>query len=309
MKIRSVKYLCGEGLKNVWSHRLMSAASAGVLVACMLMIGIVWALSLNIDNAVDSIEDQNVVMVFFEDDLSREEAEKTCNDIIGKYENVKSAEFISREAGLQAQKQSMGEEYAELFDLYTKDAKDNPLPDGCRVTILDLNDFDATLTKLEKFTPGVQIVRSQRELVNKLTTIRSIVNIVGFGVIFILLIIALVIVSNTIKVTMYTRKLEINIMKAVGATNSFIRFPFVIEGMVLGIFSGVCSTGILYFIYKIAEKAFSSSFDVAFAPFSSFAWPLLAVFVVIGAGVGALGSVFSIGKYLRHEGSEFNALI
>ncbi len=308
MKIRSVKYLCGEGFRNVWSHRLMSAASAGVLVACMLMIGIVWALSLNIDNAVDSIEDQNVVMVFFEDDLSRKDAEETSKEI-AKYENVKSAEFISREAGLQAQKESMGEEFAELFDLYTKDKKDNPLPDGCRVTIIDLNDFDATLTKLEKFTPGVQIVRSQRELVNKLTTIRSIVNIVGFGVIFILLIIALVIVSNTIKVTMYTRKLEINIMKAVGATNSFIRLPFVIEGMVLGVFSGACSTGILYFIYKIAEKAFSSSFDVAFAPFTSFAWPLLAVFIIIGAGVGALGSVFSIGKYLRHEGSEFNALV
>jgi len=308
MKIRSIKYLCGEGLKNVWSHRLMSAASAGVLVACMLMIGIVWALSLNIDNAVDSIEDQNVVMVFFEDDLSRQVAEDTSKEI-AKYDNVKSAEFISREDGLKAQKESMGEEFAELFDLYTKDSDDNPLPDGCRVTIEDLSDFDATLTKLEKFTPGVQIVRSQRELVNKLTTIRSIVNIVGFGVIFILLIIALVIVSNTIKVTMYTRKLEINIMKAVGATNSFIRLPFVIEGMLLGMFSGVCSTGILYFIYKIAEKSFSSSFDISFAPFTSFAWPLLAVFVIIGAGVGALGSVLSIGKYLRHEGSEFNALI
>ena len=109
---------------------------------------------------------------------------------------------------------------------------------------------------------------------------------------------------------MFTRKLEINIMKAVGATNRFIRTPFVIEGMLLGIIAGVVSTGCLYFIYKLAEQTLMTSFTGlgAFVPFTSFAFKLLGGFILMGALVGSLGSAISIGKYLRHEGSEFNAI-
>ena len=305
MKIRSFNYLLGEGFKNVWSHRLMSVASAGVLMACMLMIGIVWAISLNISNAVNLIEDQNVVLAFFDDELSREDAVATTEKI-GKLDNVKTCVFVSREEGLQRQKEAMGEEYAPLWD-WVED--ENPLPDSCQITVNDLERFDQTLLAIRSVS-GVSTIRQQRDVVTKLSGIRSIINTIGVWVIALLLIISLVIVSNTIKITMYTRKLEINIMKAVGATNSFIRMPFVIEGMVLGIIAGISSTGILYLLYKLAERTFATSFGTlsSFIPFSTFVFPLLIGFVLIGAFIGSLGSVISIGKYLRHEGSEFNAI-
>lgn len=305
MKIRSFNYLLGEGFKNVWSHRLMSIASAGVLMACMLMIGIVGAISLNISNAVGLIEDQNVVLAFFDDELSREDAQITTEKI-GKLDNIKSCVFVSREEGLQRQKEAMGEEYAPLWDWVDDE---NPLPDSCQITIADLERFDQTLLAIRTVS-GVETVRQQRDVVTKLSGIRSIINTIGIWVIGLLLIIALVIVSNTIKITMYTRKLEINIMKAVGATDGFIRMPFVIEGMLLGIIAGISSTGILYLLYKLAERTFSTSFGTlsSFIPFSNFALPLFIGFVIIGAFIGSLGSVISIGKYLRHEGSEFNAI-
>lgn len=305
MKIRSFNYLLGEGFKNVWSHRLMSMASAGVLMACMLMIGIVWAISLNISNSVDLIEDQNVVMAFFKDELTREEA-LNATQKIGKLDNIKSCEFISKEEGLLRSQQKMGDEYIPLFQWV---GDENPLPDGCQITVDDLDRFDQTLLAIRTID-GVETIRQQREVVSKLSAIRSIINIVGVWVIGLLLIIALVIVSNTIKITMYTRKLEINIMKAVGATDRFIRLPFVIEGMLLGVIAGITSTGILYLLYKLAERTFSTSFGTltAFVPFTSFMLPLLGGFVLIGAFIGSLGSVISIGKYLKHEGSEFNAI-
>jgi cell division transport system permease protein len=305
MKFRNFHYLLGEGFKNVWSHRLMSVASAGVLMACMLMIGVVWSISLNISGAVDLIEDQNVVLVFFEDELSREDA-KSASDRIAQLSNIKTCEFITREEGLIRQQESMGEQYASLFEWV---ADENPLPDSCQVTLEELDQFDQTILSLRSIT-GVETVRQQRDVVNKLAAIRSIINIVGIWVIALLLIISLVIVSNTIRITMFTRKLEINIMKAVGATDAFIRTPFIIEGMILGIIAGVTSTGLLYLLYKLAERTFAQNFGTAssFIPFSSFALPLLLSFVIIGAFVGSLGSVFSIGKYLRHEGSEFNAI-
>lgn len=305
MKFRSFHYLLGEGFKNVWSHRLMSIASAGVLMACMLMIGIVGAISLNITNAVDLIEDQNVVLAFFEDDLSREDAQ-AATQRIAALDNIKSCIFITREEGLQRQKNSMGDEYAPLFEWVENE---NPLPDSCQITLDDLDRFDQTLLAIRSIS-GVSTIRQQRDVVNKLSAIRSIINIIGVWVIALLLVIALVIVSNTIKITMYTRKLEINIMKAVGATDSFIRMPFIIEGMLLGMIAGVASTGILYLLYKLAERTFAHNFGTiaAFIPFSSFAFYLLGGFVLIGAVIGSLGSVISIGKYLRHEGSEFNAI-
>ena len=305
MKIRSFRYLLGEGVKNIWSHRMMSVASAGVLMACMLMIGIMWAISLNMTNMVDLVEDQSVVLAFFDDDMTREDAQATTQKI-AQMDNIKTCVFVSREEGLQRQKESMGKEYDALFDWVENE---NPLPDGCQLTLDNLEEFDQTILALRS-VDGVQNVRQQRDLVNKLSAIRSMINVIGVCVIALLLIISLVIVSNTIKITMYTRRLEINIMKAVGATDGFIRTPFMIEGMLLGIIAGIGSTGILYLLYKLAETSLTKNFGAGnyIVPFTSFVLPLLLSFVLIGGFIGSLGSVISIGKYLRHEGSEFNAI-
>ena len=305
MKLRTFRYLLSEGFKNVWSHRLMSVASSGVLMACMLMIGIVFSISANIDNYVSEIQKNAVVMAFFRDDVSREDA-LAATESIKNLDNISEVKFVSKEEGLSSQEDSMGEEYKEIFAILQDD---NPLPDGVQITISDLEQYNQTVESIRAVN-GIDIIRQRGDYVDKLVAIRSVISIIGTGVILLLLIISLAIVSNTIKITMFTRKLEINIMKAVGATNRFIRTPFVIEGMLLGIIAGVVSTGFLYFIYKLAEQTLMSSFSGlgAFVPFTKFAFLLLGAFILMGALVGSIGSAISIGKYLRHEGSEFNAI-
>lgn len=303
MKLRSLRYLTVQGFKNIWAHRLMSIASVGVLVACMLMLGIAIALSQNIELMLGTLENQNVIYVYFDDNYTEEQAME-ATDRIAQLDNIRTVEFVSKEEGLERQKDKMGSEYDALF---TWVDDENPLPHAAQVTLVSLDQFDQTVEELRAID-GVDSLGEQRDIAMKITAIRSIVNNAGFWIIALLTVISLVIVANTIKVTMYTRKREINIMKAVGATNSFIRLPFVIEGIVLGILSGLISIGMLYFIYKAAIKAFVATFGMQAVGFSTFVWPLLGSFILMGVAVGVIGSLLSIGKYLRHEGSEFNAI-
>ena len=182
----------------------------------------------------------------------------------------------------------------------------NPMSHGARVTLKSMEIFEHTIKDIEK-TEGVHTVVSHAELAKTIADIKSGISMICFWIIGILGIIALVIVSNTIRVTMYNRKLEISIMKAVGATDAFIRLPFVIEGIVLGLVSAILSEGILYFCYRVAADSMGDSFTLS-VPFGSAALLLFGIFAAIGVVAGALGSMFMISKYLKKEGSEFKAL-
>ncbi|MGN1081333.1 MAG: permease-like cell division protein FtsX [Acutalibacteraceae bacterium] len=304
MRISSIKYLTGEGFKNVWVHRLMSLASIGVLLACMIMMGVAVILSLNVEKALGTIEDQNAIVAFFSDDISDENAKSITEQTIAGIDNIKSCEFVSREEGLDRQKETMGDDYAALFD-YISD--ENPLPNAAQIIIEDLNYYDETIDAI-KAVEGVDHVNEQREISTKLNSISNTINSAGFWIVGLLFVISIAIVSNTIKITMFSRKLEINIMKAVGATDAFIRFPFVIEGMILGIISGILSTGIVYFIYKATTGSLESAFSTNVVPFTDFGLQMLIGFLIMGAVVGVIASMFSMGKYLKREGSEFSAI-
>ncbi len=313
MKMRTFRYLIGEGIKNVWANRLMSLASVGVLVACMLITGVAVVLSLNVDVALSDLEKQNVAMVYFADKDNPSEDGSFLTDeqatelaaAIGKMDNIAKSEFIGRDQGLADLLDGMTENSESLFQYLDGE---NPLPNAARVQFEDLTKFDDTLASIEALD-GVNIVRHEREVAAKITGIRRAVNIASIGIVMLLLVIAVVIVCNTIRITMYNRKLEISIMKAVGATNSFIRFPFMVEGAVLGMVAAVFSTGLLYVVYRIAMTEFQSSIT-GFTPieFKYMALPLLGGFALIGIAVGLLASRFTIAKYLRKEGSEFRAL-
>ena len=314
MKMRSFRYLIGEGIKNVWANRLMSLASIGVLVACMLITGVAGVLTINIDKSLGELEKQNVVMVYFGDEqnptesgakLTDDEAKALTKDKIAKLDNVAKAEFISREDGLDGLLSDMGEEYDALFDYVSEE---NPLPNAARVYFEDLSKFASTIKAIEK-VEGVKNVRHQRELAEKITGIRKTVNAGSIGIVALLLIIAFVIVCNTIRITMYNRKLEISIMKAVGATDRFIRFPFMVEGMTLGLLASLFTTGLLYAVYRVAITYIEETLTGFTAiPFRDFALPLFGLFALIGIAVGLIGSGIVISKYLRKEGSEFRAL-
>ena len=318
MKMRSFRYLIGEGIKNVWANRLMSLASIGVLVACMFITGVAVVLSLNIDVALDDLESQTVVMVYFSDEsnpltdedgteyyLDDEEAKELAEVKIPAMNNIAASTFIDREQGLANLLEDMTENSESLFNYLDGE---NPLPNAARVEIKDLELFDETVEELGK-VDGVSIVRHEREVAEKILGIRRAVNIGSIGIVVLLLIIAVVIVCNTIRITMYNRKLEISIMKAVGATNSFIRFPFMVEGAVLGMIAAVFTTCLLYAVYKIAATEFQvTMIGFEAIPFKEMALPLFGGFAAIGIIVGLLASRFTIAKYLRKEGSEFRAL-
>lgn len=335
MKISSMRYLTKEGLKNVWVNRLMTISSIGVLVACMVLIGLSVLLSMNVTKIIGNLEQQNVVMVFFDDynaaryDINgrtapegaeldengicdqmytvhnEDEAKAICYEIEG-IENVASATYVSKEEALEIVKKNMSDKAEAAIDALEGDS--NPLSSGARVTMTNLEDFDKTIESIKKIN-GVNTIQAQSDLADKITSIKNGIFIAGIAIISILLIISLIIVSNTIRVTMYNRKLEISIMKAVGATDSFIRIPFVVEGITIGIISAIFAEGILYCCYRVAAEAIlSNAGNFSIIPFSSKAFLLLGIFVVIGVVAGTFGSVIMISKYLKREGSEFAAI-
>ena len=172
----------------------------------------------------------------------------------------------------------------------------------------DMALFDKTIKQIEKLD-GIDTIQSYGDLAEKITAVKNGIGVAGVWIIAILMIISLVIVSNTIRVTMYNRKLEISIMKAVGATDTFVRIPFVVEGVLIGIISALISEGLLYFCYRVATETIITTLGTSdIVKYSDMAWILLLVFLGIGVFAGILGSFIMISKYLRREGSEFAAI-
>lgn len=358
MKLSSIKYLAKEGVKNTWANRLMTLASVGVLVACMVIIGLALLIAENANVAIGNLEQQNVVMAYMKDyswalyneeDKTEDTSSKTSsttsssrddkNDVedekqdkeeadkngikpsdyvihnekeakalcdkIAKFPNVAKVTFVSSEEGLETIKESMLDEQEEYFS-FLDDEYGNPMSCAAKVTMKDMSKFDETLEAIKKLE-GIDVIQSQSELADTIFAIKNGITVAGFWIIAILIIISLVIVSNTIRVTMYSRKLEISIMKAVGATDAFVRIPFIVEGMIIGLISAVIAEVLLYFCYRVATETIIKTLGTV-VKFGEMAWLLLGIFVVIGILAGVIGSFFVIGKYLKNEGSEFAAI-
>lgn len=299
MKGTSLKYLTHEGFRNVWVNRLMSFASVTVLMACLIIMGAGIMIYFNINNVVDKVQSQNVVMVYVADDASEDETTQIGTSLKG-ISNVESCEFVPKEVAFQEQIQSMGGD-AALFEGFDE----IPLPDAYKVTVKDLSQFENTVSQIKQINK-VDSVRENSDLASKLLSLRHAVSIVSVGLVIMLFLVALFIISNTIRITMFSRKLEISIMKAVGATNWFIRWPFMIEGMILGTISGIVSLGVLWGLYAVAEKVFAQTLSLigfSLVPFSEYWWQILLVFVAIGLFTGGFGSLVSMAKYLKEQGS------
>lgn len=345
MKFSSISYLTKEGIKNTWVNRLMTLASVGVLVACMVIIGLAVLISENVNVAIGNLEEQNVVMVYMKDynwalygketvdntasDTTsgaeattpdgadkngikdsdyiihnEEEAKALCKEI-EKLSNVETAVYVSPEEGLESIKESMLEGQEEYFSFLDEE---NPMSGAAKVTMKDMGKFDSTIKEIEKLS-GVERIVSQSDLANTINAIKKGVGIAGVWIIAVLMVISLVIVSNTIRVTMYNRKLEIGIMKAVGATDAFVRIPFIVEGMVIGLVSAVISEVLLYFCYRVATESIIGTLGTSdIVKYGDMALILFALFAGIGIFAGVIGSAIMIGKYLKHEGSEFAAI-
>lgn len=292
-------YLTKEGFRNVRVNHLMSIASVAVLMACLIMMGMAFMLIVNVSGVMDNVESQNVVMVYVEDGVEDEEL-TALREKITLMTNVKKCEFVDKETAFKQQLSELGTD-ATYFE-----GVENPLPDLFKVSVSDMTQFDQTVSELKQLD-GVNTVRDNSNIANTLVKIRQTIFYISIGVIAILLFISLFIIANTVRITMYNRRLEINIMKSVGATNWFIRWPFMVEGMVLGSISGILSLAIVWGVYYLVSPSVSSmlamvSKEFQIVAFTDYAVYMLAAFLVVGIVSGGIGSLFSIQKYLRERG-------
>lgn len=297
MKGASLGYLTREGFRNIWVNRLLTLATVFVLVSCLVIVGSGTLIYLNITSALDVIGAQNVIMVFIEDGSSQEQMDslKVQLEALG---NVDKVEFVPKEDAFERQKAEYGEK-AALLDGLSADI----LPDAYKVTVKDLEQFDATVEGIKKLEYVLQI-RENSVLAGKIASIRNAVSYVCIGIVAILFFVSLFIVSNTIRITIFNRRLEISIMKAVGATNMFVRWPFIVEGMLLGLFSAVIALGVEYGLYSVACIWLADVMAMIggeVVPFVDYILVIFAIFIFIGIFIGSFGSLISLNKYLKEH--------
>lgn len=296
-KFSGFGYLFKEGIKNIWTNRMMSIASVIVLVSCLLLTGVAALLSVNISETVKKTGESNVTRVFLDESVIDGQV-IYIEEEIKRISNVEKTQFISKDEAIKSYQDSLRE---DIFNQLIGEG--NPLPHAIDVTMTDLSLYDQTIDNILK-VEGVDDVRDTREVANKLSSLSNLVNTMGLWIVIALVLVSIFIISNTIRMTMYSRRFEISIMKSVGATDSFVRIPFVIEGMFIGLLAGIISSVVTVFLYGGIVNVAKSIIQIDLMPYSQVGWIVNAAFLLAGVLIGALGSVLSIGRYLRKEGNE-----
>lgn len=298
--LNSFFYLVKQGFKNLWNNRLMSLASIGVLVSCMLLIGAAALLAVNVSSVVDELEDQSEAIIYLDDNTTEDDQARIRKAIIATGK-ISTVEFVPKGEALSEMMSAMGDE-GLLFEAYKED---NNLPDSYRVTFDDVSDLESTVAAIENID-GVLSVSAMTEVANVITGLKKMAYVGGVVIIGLLIAVSLMIVGNTIKITVFSRRREVNIMKYVGATNGFIRLPFIVEGMSLGVISGAISYGLIYFGYDYFTKWVLSQKSEWFSmlvsgmvPFTAISHQLLIGFLGGGALIGIFGCIAFIGKHLK----------
>lgn len=291
-------YFFKEGLKNMAHNRMMTLASIGVLIAGMLLTGTAALFSMNVKLMVQEVGDSNVTTVYLDNDITSEEDAMKIGDELNKLGNVLTVDFYSRDAAIEEYREELGEEvFANM------QGENNPLPHAFKVTLSDLSKYDDTIEQIMAIE-GVDSVGNTRDVANKLTDLNTSITQLSFWLVIALALISLFIISNTIRMSLYSRRFEISIMKSVGATNHFVRTPFIIEGMLIGLISGLIASAAMYFIYDVLVSAINNIFVFNTIPFMSVLVYVIVGFVVVGMAIGAIGGAMSIRKHLKKEGKE-----
>jgi len=297
MKGASLSYLTKEGLRNVRVNKLMSIASISVLMFCMIIVGLSFEVLTNMRSIADSISAKNVIIVYVDPEATQEQI-KAVGEKIYAMSNIRSVVEVTKEEAFKQQKEQydFSDEFWEGFD-------ENLYPYSYQITVEDLELFSETLEQVKQLD-NIYKVNDNKEVAEKLYAIRTTTYYVSIGVIAVFLMMSLFIISNTIRITIFSRRLEISIMKSVGATRSFIRWPFMIEGMVIGFISGILGFFVVWGAYELTGRALAKLLgDISFRliDFFSFAWSMLGVFIAVGVIVGGLGSALSVGRYLKEQ--------
>ena len=293
MRLNNLGYLLKEGFKGIFLHGFMSFAAICVTIACLVIVGSFSILMYNVNIMVEELNQTNEILVYIDSELPEAEA-KSVGTKINMLDNIMQATFVSREEALAD----------FVADHEGDDAFNGVDPSDLRhrfVVVLEDNRKMLETDGAIKQIPGVAKTHAAYELAEGFSTLQDVLHIISIAVIAVLLVVSLLIISNTVKLAMYDRKNEIAIMKMVGATNGFIRFPFVVQGFFLGIIGAALAFGAEWFLYdgmvkKIAQVDALGLFN--FVPFQELLLPMVLVFAAAGLFVGIFGSISAIRKFM-----------
>lgn len=297
MRYSAFRYLIGEGFANVFKNKKQAFISIGTMCLTMLIFGVFFVIGENVNHFVKEIQAEQGIQVFMKLDSTDEQIKKLEQEL-HEIDGINTVKFVSQAQALQQAKENYGKRSYLLDGI-----NENIFKVSYIVTFTDLEKANSVENQISKLD-NVAEIRSRNETMTSLVKFAKGVRIVTFAISVCLIIFAIFIITNTIKLTVHARRREISIMKYVGATNGFIRWPFAVEGMIIGIIAGVISTGLLAGVYTVvgnntAFQQFIEKLKLTLLPFSSMLELIILVFLVLGMGIGVLGSTISMRKYLK----------
>lgn len=294
MKLYNIRYFIKEALTSIVTHRFMSFAAAGVICACLLLMGSFLLVAVNVESMLEEVENQNEVMAFVDESLD-EAAARALESQILDTPNVAGAEFVSKEEAYSDFEKTLGDESELLEGL----ENDNPLRNRYRIQLDDISKTAQTGRALEQIE-GLDKIQARSDISDKILQVRSLVTAICLILILVMLAVSVFIIANTVNLTIFNRREEIAIMKMVGAKNGFIRSPFLIEGLILGLVGAGVALLLQWGLYEyVAHTALQGFQMFHIIGFRELLLPLAAIFVGVGVLVGCLGSAITMRKFLK----------
>ncbi len=299
MRTSNVTYLVKKGVSSVWKNRVMSVASFSILMVSLLLVSCTALLMINANIIMGNIENTNEIAIYLEEGVSDTQVAH-IRDVLQNNSDITEIEHITKEQALEDFREDMAEQ-AELLDYLDE----NPMPETFMVRVDDLTKIRHIVNVIQEIE-GVEKVKAPYDFAGVLINIRNTFSIIAGAVLIALVIVSIVIVSNAIRTSVYSRRNEISIMKYVGATNGFIKAPFFVEGMFIGILAGAAAWGLTWLIYDSVYSLFADDLTLwqmfgvfNLIPFEEIRWTVLAINCAAGALLGAVGTVISTGKHLK----------
>lgn len=299
MRTSNASYLVKKGISSVWKNFIMSFASFSILLVSLLQISITVLVMMNLNIIMGNIEDTNEVAIYIKEDATPEDVAHV-RSVLESNENLADVQYRSKEEARDDFLQNMGE-YAGLFDYL----EENPMPETFLARVKDIKNIRGVVTQVSSIE-AVEKVKAPYDFAGALVNIRNTFTVIIVAILLVLTIVSVVIVSNTIRTSVFARRNEITIMKYVGATNGFIKLPFFVEGCFVGVMAGVAAWGLTWFIYDSVFSLFTDNLTLwemfgffNLIPFSDVSVIVLLCCCLAGAALGVAGTMISMGKYLK----------
>lgn len=296
MRFNVINYLIKEGVRNLFKNKKSTMSALMIMCATMLIFGLFFVIGENLNAFVENVADAQEIRVIIDNDATESEIEEVGSEILA-IDGVKSAEFVSKDEALEYMKDMLGDELIEGY------SERNIFSVAYNVTLTDLKLNDEVQDNINQI-PHVKKIVSSNQTISQIISLAKGVRVVTAGILALLIVISVSIIANTIKLTVHARRKEISIMKYVGATNSFIRWPFLVEGVIIGVVAGLLSVGIIFAAYtgvanQLANTSFLQMANWTLLNFSDMFNLILLVYLGLGIGIGVLGSSISMRKYLE----------